>query len=108
MRKRYANLESKRISRFLFILCWAVYFGLYFSREGYAAALAGITESGILAKDQASIIGTVYFFSYGIGQLCSGFLADRISPFKMIGTGVLFSSVANFIMSSAKSEAKRS
>ena len=99
MRKRYTNLENSKVSMFLFVLCWAVYFGMYFSREGYAAALAGIIESGDMLKDQASVIGTVYFFSYGIGQLCSGFLADRISPFKMIGTGVLVSSAANFSLS---------
>lgn len=40
----------------------------------------------------------VYFFAYGIGQLCNGLLGDRMHPGKMIFTGLSIAALMNLLM----------
>ena len=51
-----------------------------------------------LSKPQAGLIGTLFFVVYGVCQLLSGFLGDRISPKKLIFTGVTGSALLNLGM----------
>ena len=67
-------------------------------RINYTAALTAIVADGVFSKPHAGFIGTVYFFCYGAGQIFSGILGDRVSPYKMIGTGLAGTVCANIIM----------
>ncbi len=71
----------------------------YVGRTNYSAALAAIVTQGLFTKPQAGIIGTVFFFCYGSGQIINGFLGDRFSPFGMIAGGLSISAAANLMMS---------
>ena len=42
-----------------------------------------IAQEG-LGKSEAGLIGTLFFVVYGVCQLLSGFLGDKISPKKLI------------------------
>lgn len=95
--------DQIKMSRNLFIMCWIVYCIIYFGRTNYSAALAGIIQQGIFTKVQAGLIGTVFFFCYGIGQLISGMFGDRVSPYKMIFIGLFISMLANLLLPFGKS-----
>lgn len=97
--KAYSRLTSIRISRLVFILCWIAYATAYVGRISYYTALASMIKDSGFAKSDAGLIGTAFFFFYGCGQLVSGFFGDRVSPFKMILTGLTFSAAANLCMS---------
>ncbi|MBQ2775401.1 MAG: MFS transporter [Clostridia bacterium] len=87
-----------RLSATLFVACWIVYCASYLGRINYSAALTAIVADGVFPKSQAGLIGTVYFFCYGFGQIISGILGDKISPYKMITTGLICTSCANLLM----------
>ena len=82
----------------IFIACWAAYCASYLGRINYTAALTAIVADGVFSKSHAGFIGTVYFFCYGAGQIFSGILGDRVSPYKMIGAGLAGTVCANIIM----------
>lgn len=92
-----------RLSAVLFAACWAVYCASYLGRINYSAALTAIVADGVFPKSQAGLIGTVYFFCYGTGQIISGIFGDRVSPYKMITAGLVFTSAANFLMPACSS-----
>lgn len=82
----------------LFVACWAAYCASYLGRINYTAALTAIVADGVFSKSHAGFIGTVYFFCYGAGQIFSGILGDRVSPYKMVGTGLVGTVCANILM----------
>ena len=82
----------------IFVACWAAYCASYIGRVNYTAALTAIVADGVFSKPHAGLIGTVYFFCYGAGQIFSGILGDRISPYKMIGTGLVGAACTNILM----------
>lgn len=83
MKRRFSFgiLRDHRASIFLFLLCWFAYFSAYLGRLNYSVALAGMVESDLFTKSDAGLIGMAYFLMYGFGQIISGFLGDRVSPF---------------------------
>lgn len=82
----------------LFIACWAAYCASYLGRINYTAALTAIVADGVFSKSHAGLIGTVYFFCYAAGQIFSGILGDRVSPYKLIGAGLAGTVCANILM----------
>lgn len=96
---KYYKISDKKMVGFLFALCWLVYFSSYLGRLNYSAALAEIISAEGFSKAQAGMIGTGFFMAYGIGQVISGFLGDKLSPKWMIFTGVSVSAFLNFVMS---------
>lgn len=92
------KLKGINTSRLLFLACWGAYASAYVGRLNYSTALASIIDEGIFTKAQAGLIGTVFFFCYGGGQLINGFLADKLSPFRMIFCGLTLSAAANLSM----------
>ena len=58
------------------------------TRTNYAAALAEIISATNVAKATAAIAVTGSFITYGVGQLISGFLGDKIAPRLLITLGL--------------------
>lgn len=101
--KREITLESQRYSKLLFIACFVAYASSYIGRINYSAALASILAEGFFTKAEAGIVGSVFFIAYGSCQLLWGILGDRLSPFKMILTGLCLASVSNLAFSFTQS-----
>ncbi len=95
----HKHLIHKLPSQVLFIMCWIVYGASYIGRINYSAALAGMIQDGTMLKNEAGLIGTAFFFCYGLGQLINGFLGDRLSPFIMVFLGLSGASLSNLFMS---------
>ncbi len=92
------NEKGLSAGRLLFVACWIAYCTAYLGRINYTAALTAIVADGVFTKSHAGLIGTVYFFCYGAGQVVSGVLGDRLSPYKLIGTGLVGTMCANIAM----------
>jgi len=89
--------DKKKINALIF-LCAAAYFISYLSRLNYAAVMAEfIAESG-LPKATAVLPITAISITYGIGQLISGYLGDRIKPRHIITGGFILTTIMNFTM----------
>lgn len=97
---QYILKDSKK-SKLLIIALWLVYAASYFIRTCYAASIAGIVEEGVFSKGQVGLIGTAFFICYGIGQLISGLLGDKVNPFAMIIFGSAAGAVSCFAMAFA-------
>lgn len=80
------------------LLCCLVYFSSYVTRINYAAALAEIVRDLNISKQAASIAVTGSFITYGLGQIISGFLGDKIKPRRLITFGLACTSLINLSM----------
>ena len=92
--------EIKRHSRkgvpLIVLLCTAVYFVSYLARLSFAAVTVEMIASEGLDKTLIAIPLTGLSITYGFGQLISGYLGDKLSPFKMIFCGLIITAVMNF------------
>lgn len=92
------SLSVKSKKNVLVSLCSVVYFVSYFSRKDFAAVMAGMLEAEILERGVAGLIGTALFVCYGVGQLVSGYLGDKMKPRTLIILGLSMTSIANILM----------
>ncbi|MBQ2718552.1 MAG: MFS transporter [Clostridia bacterium] len=83
--------------RGIVILCSLVYFVSYFSRKDFAAVMAAMLEAGVLEKGAAGLIGTALFVFYGVGQLLSGYLGDRVRPRYLLAFGLFTTALCNLL-----------
>ena len=79
-------------------LCSLVYFVSYFSRKDFAAVMAGMISEGVIERTNAGLVGTMLFVFYGVGQLLSGYLGDRIKPKYLIIIGLSTTAFCNALM----------
>lgn len=93
-----SKLTKKADIRLLTILGWMIYFSSYITRINFGAILVEFIHAEGVSKSSASVITTVLFVTYGIGQLISGYLGDRISPRKLIFTGLTVAVIANILL----------
>ena len=84
MTYRFSNKTSKT----LFWLIFAAYTVSYIGRKAYGACMSEIRLTLDFDTMFAGYISTGYLLCYGIGQIVSGFLADKVNPSKMIGFGL--------------------
>ena len=89
---------ERKTGLFLAILCSLSYAGSYLGRLNYSAALPEMVSEHILTKTCGGLIATVYFASYGAGQLINGLLADRGSPKVQVSVGMAGSAACNLLM----------
>ena len=80
------------------LLCSIVYFTSYFARKDFAAVTVGMLDAEALSKEIAGLIGTAMFAMYGVGQVISGYLGDRISPKSLILIGLGTTAICNLAM----------
>lgn len=95
--KQYVLNDLKK-SRLIVASLWLVYGASYFIRTCYAASIASIVGDGIYSKGEIGLIGTAFFVCYGVGQLISGLIGDRVNPFLMIVFGAASGGVCCFLM----------
>ena len=74
-------------------------YGLYYvCRLSLNVVKKPIVDSGLLTESELGIIGSALFFSYAIGKLANGFLADHSNIRRFMSTGLFISALVNLIM----------
>lgn len=94
-------LNNYKKSKLTVAALWLVYASSYFIRTCYGASIAAIVDEGMFGKGQVGLIGTVFFVCYGVGQLISGLVGDKINPYYMILFGSFAGALSCFAMSVA-------
>lgn len=90
-------IDSKKENRIIFI-CWLAYVIAYVGRLNYSASIVAITTSMGVDKAAAGLVGSFFFFVYGIGQLVNGIMSSRYNSRLMVFISLFVSSVINLIM----------
>ncbi len=70
----------------------------YVCRTSLNVVKKPILESGALDAHQLGIIGSVLLFIYAIGKFTNGFLADHCNIKRFMATGLIISTIANFLV----------
>ena len=103
MTKSFRKLTDKKMVNALVFLCAAVYFVSYVTRINYSAVLVEIMKSEGYTKTAVSVPVTGLFIVYGASQLISGYLGDKISPEKIVFSGLIISALMNLFLPFAPS-----
>lgn len=91
--------KGKYTNRMIVILCTVAYFVSYFSRKTFSVLMVEMTNNAqVIERDVASLVAGALFVTYGVGQLVSGYLGDRISPHYLMFAGVSVSALCNALV----------
>lgn len=80
---------------------WAVTIGyglFYVTRLSMNVLKKSIVDDGFLSESQLGMIGSALFFSYAIGKLVNGFLADRLNIRYFMSFSLLICAIANIFL----------
>ena len=79
----------------LIMLCWLIYAFSYVGKVNYAASINQVMANFGVAKAEAGLVSSCFFFAYGIGQILNGILCKKYNLKLMISGSLLVSAVAN-------------
>lgn len=90
---------KKRVSQnTIIIMCWLIYSAAYIGRYSYNSNITLIIDDYDVTKAQAGLVGTMFFFSYGIGQVINGILSNRYNKKWMFPIALVLSSALNITL----------
>ncbi|MBE6584323.1 MAG: MFS transporter [Ruminococcaceae bacterium] len=75
-----------------------VYFASYVMRINFAVMLVKVCSDMALGKSDLAIVITALTVTYGIGQVISGFVGDKIKPQYMLTCGLALAIICNVAM----------
>lgn len=87
--------KKMRAANALIWLCWLAYTCSYIGKVNYSANITQIIDFYNVGKDDAGLVGTFLFFSYGIGQFVNGFLCKKYNLKWIIFTSLMTSGAVN-------------
>ena len=88
----------KRMQWSTFIAITLGYSMYYVCRTGLNVVKKPIMDAGILDATQLGLISSALLFTYAIGKLINGFLADHSNIKRFMATGLLLSTIANVVV----------
>ena len=89
--------DLQRLQRRMLLLCWVAYALAYVGRVNLSVAIPDLQAALHLDKAQVGLIGSLFFWVYGIGQLVNGHLGDRFSSRIFIAVGLGVAGLANLL-----------
>lgn len=81
----------------LVMLAWVTYAAFYFGRVNLAPVITSLQADLGWSKTEIGLLGTVFFWTYGIGQLVNGSLGDRVGARGFVALGLIGSAIANLV-----------
>ena len=90
----FTSTEKKLIYR-----CWLTYTAFYLGRVNISPAFPLLAVALGMSLGEVGWLGTVFFWSYGIGQLVHGQLGNVIRPRWMVFFGLLTIAATNLLFS---------
>ncbi len=89
------NKKGISASMKLILLCWLIYAFSYVGKVNYAASINQVMSNFGVAKAEAGLVSSFFFFAYGIGQILNGIFCKKYNLKLMISGSLLVSAVAN-------------
>ncbi len=96
-------LDDEKTSWLAFLACFIAYTVISMTKNTYSTAIAAIVSEGLFSKANAGVINASFYLFYGMTQFAGGYLADKISPFKIILITLLGCVVVNSVMAMSDS-----
>ena len=87
--------SEKKGQAFLIFLCWLVYTVSYLGRYSYNANILSVMDEYGVDRAAAGLVGTFFFFSYGIGQIVNGIFCKKYEKQKVLTFALLVAAVLN-------------
>ncbi len=87
----------RRVRWQTFIAMTLAYVTFYVCRLSFTVAKSALVELGI-TPTELGMIGSTLFFSYAIGKLVNGFIADHANVVRYMSLGLLLSAGMNLMM----------
>lgn len=78
-------------------LCSLSYLAVYIARNILGTVSPQIEAEGIFAKEIIGTLSSIYFTCYACGQLVNGLIGDRVKAKYMIGFGLAFAGICNYL-----------
>ena len=97
------KITEKKGALKISILFMMIYTVSYITRINYGAIISEIIEAESIKYSLASLAVTGSFITYGVGQLISGYLGQKIQPKKLIIIGFVITAAMNFLIPFCKS-----
>lgn len=94
----FKRINDPKMVALLAWVCTFIYFMSYMTRLNYAAVIPEISSDTGIAKNLLAFPVTGLFITYGIGQLISGWLGDRIQPKWLMFFGLGLSTCMNLLL----------
>jgi sugar phosphate permease len=98
--KRRVYMANKLLNSWqtrIFILCWTAYACIYLGRVNLSIAIPNIQTTFGWDKSTIGIIGSLFFWTYGIGQMINGYIGDKLNSRLLIFAGLIVTSVSNIL-----------
>ena len=83
MEKKLLGYSSRRDGE-LFLLCWIAYTSTYICRLNFSAIIPELTSGDIMSESRIASISSIFFVCYGLGQLFSGIIGDKLNTRIMV------------------------
>lgn len=85
-------------SSFLLITCWLVYSMSYLGKVNFSASKLPLMEHFGVLEDQVGMVGTFFFFAYGIGMVLNGIFCKKYNIKWTIFASLMLSSTVNALI----------
>ena len=89
--------DARQINRTIFLFA-CIYMVSYMTRINLGAVLTAVAEDTGMTKTMLSAAITGSSVTYGVGQILSGYIGDRVSPKKLLFLGLVISSGMNLLI----------
>ena len=80
-------------------ICFLSYHACYAGRSILSAIMPEMVQETGFSSATLGLWGSMFFFTYGTGQLINGFIGDRIKPKWMVSAGLLLSGIVIILSS---------
>lgn len=87
-----------RRDRDIFLLCWLAYSATYICRLNFSSVIPSLISGNVLSENLIASVSSAFFICYGLGQIVSGIIGDRLDTKYMVFCGVLLSSISNILI----------
>ena len=87
---------SKKHKQIVAALC-ATYGFLYLGRVNISVVLPVLAVELDVSRAEIGILGTVFFWTYAIGNFVNGEIGSHVSPKRVVGLGLLVTAIVNLV-----------
>ncbi len=96
--KEYVTKIKNKNSLVLIILCWVVYTCSYIGKLGYNANIIQIEKLFNVSHSKSGMVSTLFFFSYGSGQIINGIFCKKYNIKYVVFCGLVLSGLVNALI----------